>query len=40
MIVRGERGIGMDKIGKGDEEVQISSYKMNKSRTCTVEGIK
>ena len=31
MVARQEIGRGMGKIGKGEQEVQASSYRMNKS---------
>ena len=29
VVARGEAGRGMGKIGEGDQEVKISSYKIN-----------
>ena len=37
VVTRGERNWGVGKTGKGDQEVQTFSYKINKSQGCNVQ---
>ena len=36
-VSRGEKGHGVGKMGEGGQEVQTSSYKINKSWGCNVQ---
>lgn len=36
LVARGEGGWGMGKTGEGDQEEQVSSYKVSKSLWCNV----